>query len=158
MLRPLFARDRESLAALLRSVDNFGESEVDVALELIDEVLARGEQTSYRALAAFEPGDAETLVGYVCFGATPMTEATYDLYWIVVSPAARGRGVGHALCAALEHNVRTSGGKTIRVETSSQNEYASAMIFYRRQNFRECGRVPNFYREGDDLITFIKTV
>ena len=26
-----------------------------------------------------------------------MTEATYDLYWLVVAEAARGRGIGGAL-------------------------------------------------------------
>ena len=142
----------------MRSVENFGTSEIEVALELIDEVLTRGEETSYQALAAIGDGENERLLGYVCFGATPMTESTYDLYWIVVDPIARGRGVGQALCSALEHHVREARGKIIRVETSSQEAYGDAMRFYDRQAFVECGRVPDFYRTGDDLITFIKTV
>lgn len=142
----------------MRSVDNFGEPEIEVALELIDEVLARGPQTSYRVIVAVESGEDEAILGYVCFGATPMTDTTYDLYWIVVAPEARGRGVGQALCEALEVHVREMGGKNIRVETSSQTEYEAATRFYERQQFHECGRIPDFYRDGDDLITFIKRV
>ncbi|KIG19369.1 D-alanine-D-alanine ligase [Enhygromyxa salina] len=142
----------------MRSVDNFGEPELEVALELIDEVLARGEHTSYRVLVAAGAGEDEPILGYVCFGATPMTETTFDLYWIVVAPLARGRGVGRALCDALDLHVRDVGGKNIRVETSSQTEYEAATRLYQRQGFRECGRIADFYREGDDLITFVKRV
>lgn len=158
MLRPLLARDRGPLATLLRSVESFGEAEVEVALELIDEVIARGPATSYRVLVAIGDDEDEPLLGYVCFGATPMTETTFDLYWIVVDPRARGRGVAGVLCAALEHHVRDAGGKNIRVETSSQDEYTAATRFYRRQGFEERGRIPDFYRIGEDLLTFVKRV
>jgi len=36
----------------------------------------------------------DRVLGYACFGKTPMTDATYDLYWLVVAEAARGRGIG----------------------------------------------------------------
>lgn len=158
MLRPLLARDRGPLAALLRSVDSFGDADVEVALELIDEVIARASATSYRVLVALGTEEDEPLLGYVCFGATPMTDTTFDLYWIAVDPRARGRGVAGVLCAALEHHARETGAKNIRVETSSEDEYAAATRFYRRQGFDECGRIPDFYRVGEDLLTFVKRV
>ncbi|MCB9570314.1 MAG: N-acetyltransferase, partial [Myxococcales bacterium] len=46
----------------------------------------------------------------------------------------------------------------IRVETSSQDEYTAATRFYRRQGFEERGRIPDFYRIGEDLLTFVKRV
>lgn len=151
-------RDRARLVALLQSVDNFGPAEREVALELVDEVIARGDETSYRVVVAVDTGVDEPLLGYVCFGATPMTDTTFDLYWIVVAPTARGRGVGKALCKALEEHVRRAGATNIRVETSSQTEYADATNFYHAQKFQVCGTIRDFYRAGDDLVTFVKRV
>ena len=37
------------------------------------------------------------VLGYACFGPTPMTERTWDLYWIAVAPNAKRAGVGRAL-------------------------------------------------------------
>jgi len=32
------------------------------------------------------------LGGYICYGPTPMTDGTYDLYWIASDPRVRGQG------------------------------------------------------------------
>ena len=42
------------------------------------------------------------LVGYACWGPTPGTQGTYDLYWIVVDPTWQGKGVGTQLLDAVE--------------------------------------------------------
>jgi len=64
----------------------FRPSEAQTAVEVLDESLA-GED-DYRWLGAF---DGDTLAGFVCWGPTPGTEGTYDLYWLVVDPARHGR-------------------------------------------------------------------
>ena len=46
------------------------------------------------------------LVGWICWGPTPCTIGTFDLYWIVVDPAWQGRGVGSALVAEMEGQLR----------------------------------------------------
>src|SRR5947207_1196024 len=37
------------------------------------------------------------LVGFACYGPVPMTQGTFDLYWIAVSPEARGTDVAKRL-------------------------------------------------------------
>jgi len=140
------------LAALLRRIDNFTAEEVEVALELIDEAIARPE-SGYRCLVALGlGGEDETLLGYTCFGQTPMTESTYDLYWIVVDAAHRDKGIGHHLLQALYETLTHLGARLIRVETSSMESYRGSLRFYEKEGFTTVGRIPSFYKEGDDLI------
>ena len=91
-------------------------------------------------------------VGYVCFGPTPMTDGTFDLYWIATDPSVRGQGEGHALVAAMESELRRRGGRLVRVETSATEDYDSTRGFYARAQYQEEARVRDFYRPGDDLV------
>jgi ribosomal protein S18 acetylase RimI-like enzyme len=117
---------------------------------LLDAALTRAD--SYESLIVEDPG----LVGYVCFGATPMTEATFDVYWIVVAERARGRGVGRALLAETERQLSMRGAHTIRIETSSLEGQGGAVRFYESTGYARVGFIEGFYRPGDDLITLAK--
>jgi ribosomal protein S18 acetylase RimI-like enzyme len=98
------------------------------------------------------------VLGYACFGATPMTAAAYDLYWLVVAEAARGRGIGAALCATVADELKGRGGRVIRVETSSLEGQGGARRFYEKVGFRLAGAIADFYRDGDDLLVFAKVL
>jgi ribosomal protein S18 acetylase RimI-like enzyme len=128
----------------------FRQDEVSCALELLDAALGRAD--TYEALIA-EEGDP---IGYVCFGATPMTQATFDVYWIVVAPQAQGRGVGRGLLAHVESALADRGAHTIRIETSSLEGEGGAVRFYERSGYARVGLIENFYRLGDDLVTLTK--
>lgn len=105
-----------------------------------------------------DAGSGERLVGYACFGATPMTEATFDLYWLVVAAETRGRGIGAALMAAVAAELKDRGARIIRVETSSLEGQGGARRFYEKTGFRLSGAIPDFYRRGDDLLVFAKVL
>jgi GNAT superfamily N-acetyltransferase len=124
---------------------------VSVALELIDAALA--DSPEYRVLVADVDG---RLAGYVCYGPTPMTDGTWDLYWIVTHPDARGRGVARALIQRMEHEVRSVGGRLVRVETSQLDNYGAAHAFYARLEYPIVARLRDFYRVGDDLLVLMK--
>lgn len=156
-LRPIRLEDRDSLAELLRHTDNFNPEEVEVALELIDEALHRPVESGYCCLIAAPNAGAkpEEVLGYACYGKTPMTESTYDLYWIVVDAAHREQGIGRQILQALIQTLRADGGTILRVETSSQESYRGTLKFYEREGFTIAGRIPSFYKPGDDLIILI---
>src|SRR5687767_14616470 len=80
-----------TIEEILRSSGYFREAEIVVAKEVLDAYFEKPEQ-DYYALGAFTPGG--TLLGYVCYGPTPCTVGTYDLYWIAVEPQAQKLGVG----------------------------------------------------------------
>ena len=86
-----------------------------------------------------------------------MTDATFDLYWLVVADGARGRGLGAALFSAVVNEL-AGRAKLIRVETSSLEGQGGARRFYEKIGFKLVGEIPGFYREGDDLLTFAKVL
>src|SRR3970040_1021781 len=103
-IRPLASDDRPLVDAALRSDGTFRDDEVVVAMELIDASLAG--DPSYLVRAA--EGDGR-VAGYICFGQTPMTAGTWDLYWVVTHAQARGRGVAGTLIEAMEAEIRARG-------------------------------------------------
>ena len=153
-IRPLVAKDKEPLAALIRKIETFSPQEVEVAIELVGIALTPG-NTDYSVMVADRGGQ---LVGYVCYGPTPMTEGTYDLYWIASDPTVRGQGVGASLIAGMEADMRRRGARVIRVETSATEAYGPTRGFYASMKYGEEARIRDFYKVGDDLIILTKRV
>lgn len=150
---PIRPEHRPALAELLTALGTFDTEERDVALELIDESIARPDEAGYHTLVAELDGQ---VAGYVCFGPTPMTEGTWDLYWIATSPSFQQRGVARALGRALEDHLRAIGGRLVRVETSSRGEYGAAQRLYPALGYVEAARLRDFYSPGDDLVIFCR--
>jgi len=155
-VRKLEPTDRASLEAALRSDGTFRDDEVAVALELIDEALAGSTDYLVRVAELDAGSDAARVAGYICFGPTPMTAATYDLYWIVVHADARGRGVAGALIETMERELAARSATAVRVETSQTEGYGAARKLYARHDYPEAARFSDFYAPGDDLIVYYK--
>jgi ribosomal protein S18 acetylase RimI-like enzyme len=151
--RTASSADRAGLEAALRSDDAFTGDEIAVALELIDHALAHGE-VDYAVRVAALPG--LPVAGYVCFGPTPMTAGTYDLYWVVCHREARGRGVASALIGAMERELRGRGGTAVRVETGEKEAHGAARRLYAKLGYPEAARLPGFYAPDDGLLIYYK--
>ena len=155
LTRPLEARDRPAIADLVQRVGNFSSDEVEVALELVDHWLADGEASDY---ICWVIEDDEGVRGYVCIGPTPLTDGTFDLYWIAVDPSAQGRGYGQALTRLAEEEARARGGRLLLIETASHETYSSTVRFYERAGYDLVSRIADFYKPGDDKLTFAKRI
>lgn len=153
MLRALDATDRPAIAAILARTTHFSPAEVELALELIDVTIA-DPNCGYQFLVATDADHA--VVGYVCWGATPITRASYDVYWLVVDETMRRRGIGRALCAAMEQRICAAGGGNLRLETSGKPQYADTVQFYMQLGYHIATRLADFYAPGDDLILMYK--
>jgi ribosomal protein S18 acetylase RimI-like enzyme len=151
-IRPLAAPDRTQLAELLNRIETFTPEEVACALELIDAALQPNNR-DYQILVAAREGK---VVGYCCYGPTPMTQGTFDLYWIASDPQVRGQGVGAALVSAMEGDLRRRKGRLIRVETSAMEAYGPTRGFYAAMQYKEEARFRDFYKPGEDLIILAK--
>lgn len=165
-VREITSDDRPGLLRMLGRIEQFAPDEVSVALELVDASLHDAAASGYECLVAVDseqaPGHATrgegAVVGYICVGPTPMTEATWDLYWIAVDPEAQGKGIGRQLYAAFVERVLPRGARQVRIETSSKESYAATGGFYERLNFSIDGRLRDFYAEGDDLLIFYRRI
>lgn len=153
-IRPVRAKDRERLQRMLEEVAVFTEEEIGVAMELVDIVLGNEHQKDYKIVCAVD--DQDRPMGYICYGPAPMTQGTFDLYWIVVDPGVQGRKIGSTLLDHLERGLRELGGRMLLVDTSSLPSYRKAQTFYIAKGFQEVARVADYYWEGNDRITYGK--
>jgi ribosomal protein S18 acetylase RimI-like enzyme len=153
-IRPLVLKDRARLHAMLIDSRAFTSEEIDVAMELIDIVLKDQDQKDYKIDCMVD--DHDQAIGYICYGPTPMTQGTFDLYWIVVDPNFQGKGAGSKLLDFFEKEVRKMKGRLILADTSSIPEYEKTQKFYLKKGFQEVARVSDYYWSGNDRITFCK--
>jgi ribosomal protein S18 acetylase RimI-like enzyme len=151
-LGPLRAEDRERVRAMVEATRVFRSDEITVALEVFDDHITRP-GTDYHAIGAF---DDDGLVGFTLYGPTPCTAATWDLYWIVVAPAAHRHGVGRKLMDHTERNIRMRKGLLIVVETSSRDDYGPTRGFYDSIGYTRAAHIVQYYGPQDDLIVYTK--
>jgi ribosomal protein S18 acetylase RimI-like enzyme len=149
-LRPLSAADRRRIEEITRAVRVFRDEEVPVALEVFDGAVAGS--PDYIALGAVLD---ERLVGWICWGPTPCTVGTYDLYWMAVDPAAQGAGIGAALVREMEGRLAGS-ARLIVVETAGRPDYRPTRAFYEARGYRKAAIIPDFYAPGDDQVVYVK--
>ena len=153
-MRPMKREDRERVLDIVQATGMFTPEEVSVARELVDVYLDQPRQRDYCLVVAEDAKDG--VVGYLSYGPTPLTDGTYDLYWMAVAPHAQGRGFGRELVAWLEKRLAEAGGRLILIETSSQPKYEKTRNFYLGLGYREASRIPDFYKVGDGRITYVK--
>jgi GNAT superfamily N-acetyltransferase len=152
VLRNLTAGDRSRIEEISRAVGVFREDEIAVALEVFEGATAGS--PDYIALGAELEGD---LCGWICWGPTPCTLGTFDLYWMAVDPHHQGSGIGTALLEAMER--RLAGvARLIVVETAGREDYEATRAFYETRGYRPVSRIPDFYAPGDDQVVYLKVM
>jgi len=151
-LRPLAGRDHAAVEIMTRAVGVFRRDEIPVALEVFQAAASRTD--TYEGLAAERDG---RLVGWICWGATPCTLGTFDLYWIVVDPSCQGQGIGTLLLQAMEQAL-AGRARLIVVETAGRADYAPTRAFYLKHRYQAVACIPDFYAPGDDQVTFAKAL
>ncbi len=154
-LRRMAPDDLPELVHITEDTGFFRPEEVAVAREVLTEAALQGAGSGYQVYVA---ADDQRRLGYVCFGPTPLTKGTWDLYWIAVAPQRQGLGIGKRLMGRAEEEVQLNGGRQIVVETSSQELYEPTRRFYCSLGYQEVSRIPDFYDSGDAKVTFAKVL
>lgn len=145
--------DVEPLRQLLKDTGVFNAVEVDVGVELAEQTLAGDE--GYHWVVAEENGK---MLGVICYGEVPLTEGTWDLYWILRSPGASSKGVAAQLLKACEDDLRKHHARLLVLDTSGTPPYQPARDYYVRNGFTLTARIPEYYRPGDDLLIYSKRI
>lgn len=153
-IRELIREDRDSLNRLLSKITDFDAEDRAIAILLVDIFLNNPAQKDYQFFVASD-NDGE-VIGYLCYGPTPLTQGTYDLYWIAVDPAFAGQGVGTMLLKQLESTLKEDNARLIVIETSSNQQYVLTRRFYEKNGYVLAETIKDFYRPGEDRITYVK--
>lgn len=153
-IRSLQRTDVPVIRDILTETGVFSPQEIAVALELLGIVLDNPGQREYEISCAID--ETGEVSGYTCFGPTPMTAATYDLYWIAVKPSVHHHGIGTELLRFTEETIGARGGRLVIAETSSKPSYTNTRAFYIRSGYDELSRIRNYYNVNDDLVVYGK--
>lgn len=145
--------DADSIEDILRANGNFSDVEVSAAVDMFRTSLAP--DAWYRTLIAECEG---RMVGYALFSPIWFTTGTWDLNWIAVHPSAHGSGAGRALLHAVEEAVCKAEGRMIVIETSGRSDYEKARRFYERQGYTLAATLADYYKDGDDKLTYVRRV
>ena len=165
---------RERLREILDATAVFRHDEIEVALELFDDTfenrrppLESRDASGPVRLSSLDPAPSDyefvgafsaegDLAGYACYGATPGTDRTYDLYWIAVHPRYQGQGDGSRLLGEVERQRQARGARLLVVETSSRDVYAPTRGFYQNHGYEQVARVRDYYDIADDRVVYLK--
>jgi ribosomal protein S18 acetylase RimI-like enzyme len=142
--------DPEKISALVAETGVFSEEEARVAGELATTTLDGSE--TYRFLFAEEPGGS--MLGFTCFDRIPLSEVSFDLYWIAVRADRQGSGLARELMERTARFAKSKRGLWLFAETSSREPYARARAFYQSSGFDEVARFEDFYAAGDAKVMF----
>ena len=149
------AADPENIRAVTESTGVFSPGEIEIAVELAQERLAKGEASGYYFLFAEGEGQVR---GYACYGPIALTVGSYDLYWIAVAKSAQGSGLGRTLLAESERRIREAGGRRVYIETSTRPPYAPTRAFYQRCGYTLEVVLADFYAVGDGKAIYVKAI
>ncbi len=146
-------QDKPAIMQILKVIPEFKPAEVVVAEEVIDSYLRNPSGSGYHVLVA----EVDlSVAGYICYGPTPLTEGTWDIYWIAVAPKEQGKGIGSALVALAESNIKKDQGRLALIETSGKSEYENSRNFYSFHGYEVVCQIADFYARGDDKLIFWK--
>lgn len=145
-------QDVSTIEEIVRSTGFFYEHEIPVACELADQRLKNGTESGYFFIFAEYEGK---VVSYSCYGPTPCTTGTYDLYWIVTHDDFRGKGAGISVLHETIRQVKLQSGRLLVAETSTKEQYKPTRLFYEKIGFTCEATVADFYAPGDGKAIFV---
>jgi len=147
--------DRDPILDITAQIGIFSATDKECVQELWDAYIDHGESSGYIFCVYRREGLA---LGYVCYGPTPLTVGTWDIYWLAVSPQHRREGIARTLMAGAEDRIAQQGGRLIVIETSGTDEYRGTRRFYMACGYRRQATIRGFYAPGDDLVIYGKTL
>jgi len=154
-IRVMTAKDKPAVMRILSTTPEFLALDVKIAGELIDAFLEDPVNSGYYTSVAEIDGN---IVGYICYGNTPLTEATWDIYWVAVAHDKQGLGIGRSLMKYAEEDIKKRNGSRIMIETSGKPEYNKTRQFYDNLSYQRVCQIPDYYAPHDDLVIFTKRI
>jgi len=150
-LRKAEMGDMPDVIEIIKETGFFRPVEVEVAAEVFTDTSGNQECGSYLSYVAEMDG---RVAGWICFGPTPCTMGTFDVYWIVVNPRDQRHRIGARLLGFAENEILRRDGRMVVIETSGQEKYGSTQRFYEKNGYRLDAVVDDFYSVGDSKMIY----
>ena len=149
-------KDRGHLLSIAVSTGLFTAEEAESLLgEVLDGLNSQSLPPGHQAFCCrSSPDDAP--VGWSYLAPDQHAPDIWNLWWIGVLPSSHGKGVGALLLHYAESTAARLGARLVVIETSATEPLGRARRFYESQGYSECGRIPDFYSEGDAKVIFAR--
>jgi ribosomal protein S18 acetylase RimI-like enzyme len=152
-IRPLEAGDARAAGELLL-VDVANTPYVELPIESLRSAMS-GPNTEVRGLVAER---AWELIGVALFGLVAGAVGAGRLHAVAVTASARLQGVATRLVDEAVRALRADGARFVLVEMPDDRRLRAGLTLLLRGGFREEARVPDFYRDGVDLLLLRREV
>ena len=153
MIRPTIPADTPELLAITAGTGLFNPLEIEtldtVLSDYHDEAAAQGHHCS-----TYEQDGK--IIGFTYFAPAPMTDRTWDLWWIVVSKQIQARGIGGELLRHAEDGARAEKGRLMEVPTSGLASYDLTRRFYIKYGYEVAAVLKDHYADGHDMVIYRK--
>jgi ribosomal protein S18 acetylase RimI-like enzyme len=153
MIRPTTVEDTPSLLKLTEETSVFKPREIQALDEVLSDYHAENRDHGHVSVTYEEDGQ---ILGFAYYAPAAMTDRTWYLYWIAVTRAIHGKGLGGQLLRHAEEDIRRLGGRVLFIETSSLPHYEPTRGFYLKHGYEITGTLRDYYADGDDMVVFRK--
>jgi ribosomal protein S18 acetylase RimI-like enzyme len=153
MIRPTHPADTPLLLKLATATGVFKPLEIQALREVLDDYHATNRAAGHISVTCEQEGG---VIGFAYYAPAAMTERTWYLYWIAVSPRLQGHGTGTMLLRHAEEDICSRKGRLFLIETSSLPHYDLTRRFYLKHGYEQGAVLRDFYDDGDDMVVFRK--
>lgn len=147
--------DRSSIFGLLNNSGFFLTQEMAYGMDLLDEHLRRGENSSYKFIIYEQDGQ---LLGYACYGPIRYSDRRFHLHWMTVERHHQHQGLGGIIEAAITQKIRALGGVKIYAEVSNRDQHIPVRLFYEKCGYMLAGTIHDYYADGSDVMFYAKNL
>ena len=154
-VRLAYHNDEAVVLDIIERTEFFRPVEIDIAREVFVEAAQAKESCTYQSFVA---EINKKVVGWICFGVTPCTLGTYDIYWIAVDSSTQRQGIGRYMLDFAQKKIEEQKGRLMVIETSGTPRYEPTQQFYEKNGFFQAARIPDFYAPKDDKLIYLKTL
>lgn len=146
-----------AIERIAREAGTFNDVEVATVREMLETYL-HPEPRDDHTFIVYRNGKSNCILGFACFGPTPLTDRTWDLYWICVDRVHQGNGIGRSLLSSVEEEAAVQGARAIYLETSDSPIYRPARDFYERNCYQRVAVIDDFYAPGEAKVIYRKVL
>lgn len=153
MIRATIPADMPELLRITAGTGLFTEQDVAILDEVLKEYFSEHAALGHHCATYEKDGK---IVGFTYFAPAPMTDRTWDLWWIVVTKEIQARGIGGELLRFAESTARAQNGRLMMIPTSSLPSYDLTRRFYLKNGYEVAGILKDYYADGHDQYLFSK--
>ncbi len=97
-----------------------------------------------------------TIVGVSYAGSLELTDRSWNLWMLGVHEEYQRMGIGSRLVNHVEERLKSERQRMLIIDTTQKEDQAGARALYSKLGYDQVARIPDFYEDGTEKLTFIK--